>query len=62
MPRRETDSGVGVAQPVLDDADVVRREIPERVNVRTDAAQVQALAVNVADFAELAARQSASLT
>ena len=54
MPCRETESGSRIAQPVLDDADVVRREIPERINVRADAAQVQALAVNVANFAKFA--------
>jgi len=37
----------------LNDADIVGREVPEGVDVGTDAPEVQALTVDVAKFAEL---------
>src|SRR6266513_5829799 len=42
-----------VAKPILNDADIVGREVPEGVDVGTDAPEVQALTVDVAKFAEL---------
>jgi hypothetical protein len=44
----------GIAEPVLNDADIVWREIPQRVDVRSDAPEVEALAVDVPHLAELA--------
>src|SRR5262249_18628633 len=41
-------------EPVLNDADVVRREVPQGIDVRPDPSQVQALAVDVADLTQLA--------
>ena len=43
-----------IAEPVLDDADIVRGKVPERVDVRPDLAEIQPLAVNVPDIAQLA--------
>ena len=43
-----------IVQPVLDDADVVRREVPQRIDIRTDAAQIQPLAIDVTNFPQLA--------
>src|SRR6266700_6685490 len=43
-----------VAKPILNDADIVGGEVPERVDVGTDPSEVQTLAVYVAKFAELA--------
>ena len=39
-----------VSEPVLDDADVVRCEIPQCIDIGANAAQIKALAINVADF------------
>src|SRR5437879_3410676 len=44
---------LGVAKPILNDADIVGGEVPERVDVGTDPAEVETLAVDVAKFAEL---------
>ena len=44
--------GDRIPEPVLNDADVVRGEIPQGINVRADASQVKALAVNVAHLAQ----------
>ena len=46
---------LGVAKPILNDADIVGGEVPERVDVRTDPAEVQTLAVYVAKLAEFTA-------
>src|SRR5688572_23198675 len=49
----ENARGLEIPQPVLDDADVMRGEVPERVNIRADAAEVEALAVDVAHITKL---------
>ncbi len=49
MPDAEHRQGLRISQPVLDDADVMRSEIPEGVDVGADAPQVETLAVDVAD-------------
>src|SRR5947207_12716368 len=43
-----------VAQPILNDADIVGSEVPEGVDVGTNPPEVQALAVDVAQFTQLA--------
>src|SRR6266850_4557443 len=43
-----------VTKPILNDADIVRGEVPERVDVGTDPPEVQTLTVYVAKLAELA--------
>ena len=43
------------AEPVLDDRNVVRAEVPDRVDVGAHAAEVEPLRVDVVDLAQLAA-------
>src|SRR5204863_4055121 len=43
-----------IAQPILNDADVMRGEVPEGVNVGTNAPKIETLAVDIAELAELA--------
>ena len=43
-----------IAKPILNDADIVRGKVPERVDVGTNAAEIQPLAVDVAKVAQLA--------
>src|SRR6516165_175032 len=43
-----------VSKPILDDADVMGRKIPERIDIGANTAKIQALAVNIADFTQLA--------
>ena len=43
-----------VAKPILNDADIVGSEVPEGVDVGTNPPEVQALAVDVAQFTQLA--------
>jgi hypothetical protein len=38
----------------LDDADIVRGEVPEGVNVGTNAPKIQALTVDIAELAQVA--------
>src|SRR5947207_15942366 len=45
---------IRVAEPILDDADIVGSEVPEGVDVRTNAPKVQALAVDIAENAQVA--------
>src|SRR5262249_1705696 len=40
-----------IAKPILDDADIVRRKVPERVDVGTDATEIQPLAVDITKVA-----------
>ena len=47
-------------QPVVQDRDVVGREVPDRVDVAAHAAQVQALGVDRVDLAELLALEQAA--
>src|SRR5438128_12362648 len=42
-----------MSQPELNDPDVVRHEVAKRIDIGTDPAQVETLAVNVADFSQL---------
>src|SRR5581483_4650280 len=48
------------AEPVVDDRHVVRREVPDRVDVAADPAEVQALRVDVVELAELVALEQAA--
>ena len=41
-------------QPVVDDGDIVRSEVPQGIDILTNDAQVQALGVDVIDIAQLA--------
>src|SRR5580704_780184 len=43
-----------IAQPILNDADIVGGEVPKGVNVGTNAPKIQALAIDIAELAELA--------
>src|SRR5580765_2449213 len=40
-------NGFRITEPILNDADVMRSEIPQRVNIRTDAAEVKPLAIDI---------------
>src|SRR4051812_21355038 len=40
-----------ISKPILDDADVMRSEVPQGVDIRANAPQVEALTVNVTDVA-----------
>src|SRR5919204_149264 len=44
-------------EPVLDDRDVVRREVPDRIDVAANATEVEPLRVDVVDLPELALPQ-----
>src|SRR5262245_14633827 len=46
--------GLRIPQPILDNADVMRSEVPERIDIRANAAKVQALAVNVTYLSQFA--------
>src|SRR2546423_34013 len=43
-----------IAKPVLNDADIVRGKVPERIDIRTDAAEIQPLTIDIAKIAQLA--------
>src|SRR5207245_9211445 len=43
-----------IAQPILNDADVMGGEVPEGVDIRTNAPKIETLAVDIAELAELA--------
>ncbi len=51
------DSLRGSLEPIAEDRQVVGPEVPERVDVLPDLAEVQPLRVDVADVAELAGRR-----
>ena len=54
MPWRPIGNRLPIAEPILNDADIVRGEVPERVDIRTNASEIQPLAVDVAKVAQLA--------
>src|ERR1700724_2828672 len=43
-----------VAQPILNDADVVRAEVPKGIDIRPDPSEIKSLAINITDFAKIA--------
>ena len=54
MPTRWTLTGCRITKPILDDADIVRREIPQGIDVGPDSTEVQPLTVDIANLAQLA--------